>query len=71
MLHHRIYPASGVTQGCPLSPLIFGMLISPLVTKLSSISSLVVLLYANDLLVIIARNPESATYTFLLVWGEQ
>ena len=69
MPHHRFSPASGVRQGCPVSPSIFAMLISPLAQKLMSISDNVqVLLYADDLLIVVTGEPENAVYIFLLVW---
>ena len=70
MPQHRFSPASGVRQGCPLSPSIFAMLISQLAQKLMSISDNVqVLLYADDLLIVVTGEPENAVYIFLLVWG--
>ena len=67
MPHHKIYPSSGVRQGCPLCLSIFAMLISPLAQKLTSISEHVqVLLYADDLLIIIVGAPNQAVFVFIL-----
>ena len=70
MPQHRFSPASGVRQGCPLSPSIFAMLISPLAQKLTSVSDTVqILLYADDLLIIVTGEPAQAVFVFLIVWG--
>ena len=65
LLHHTIVPSSGVWQGCPLSLVIFAMLISPLAHKLMFISTCVqVLLYAGNLLIIITGEQDQALYSF-------
>ena len=70
MPQHRFSPASGIGRGCPLLPSIFAMLISPLAQKLMSISDRVqVLLYTDDLLIVVTGEPVNAVYIFLLVWG--
>ena len=70
MPQHRFSPASGVRQGCPFSPSIFAMLISPLAQKLTSVSDTVQnLLYADDLLIIVTGEPAQAVFVFLMVWG--
>ena len=57
-----IWPTSSIRQGCPLSPVLFAMLVSPIIHCINSISPNVsVLLYANDLLVIIKDSPREST----------
>ena len=66
-LHHIIRPGSGVRQGCPLSPTLFAMLISPLVSKLNELSECVsILLYVDDLLIIVRAPPALAASLMLL-----
>ena len=61
------YPRSGVRQGCPLFPTLFAIMISPLAFKLHEASPLVtVLLYADDLLIIIKCPPAEAVVVILL-----
>ena len=56
-LSSLIWPTSGIRQGCPLSPILFAMLVSPIIHKLNLVSPCIrVLLYADDLLVIMARR---------------
>ena len=46
------------------------MLISPLAQKLTSVSDTVqILLYADDLLIIVTGEPAQAVFVFLIVWG--
>ena len=67
---HKILPRSGVRQGCPFSPTIFAMLISPIIHKLMDLSEHVqVLLYADDLIIIIECDPATGARVFLLVWS--
>mmetsp|Transcript_145752 Transcript_145752/g.254435 ORF Transcript_145752/g.254435 Transcript_145752/m.254435 type:complete len:100 (-) Transcript_145752:691-990(-) len=59
-------PLSGVVvvlvkQGCPLSPTLFGMLVSLIILKMHGISSYItVLLYVDDLLIIHHPPPSVA-----------
>ena len=49
-------PRSGVRQGCPLSPSLIAVLIWRLAISLEDVSPcVIVLLYADDLLIIITR----------------
>ena len=67
---HKIFPCSGVRQGCPFSPSVFAMLISPMIHKLMDLSVHVqVLLYADDLIIIIDCDPTTGVRVFLLVWN--
>ena len=51
---HGYSPTSGVRQGCPLSPILFSMLISPIIVNLRSLhQDIRSLLYADDLLIIL------------------
>ena len=47
-----IWLTSGIRQGCPLSPALFAMLVSPIFQNvLNSVTNVTVLLYADDLLI--------------------
>ena len=60
-LNSLIWPTSGIRQGCPLSPVLFAMLVSPIIKGVNDASPNVsVLLYADDLLVIIREPPKEA-----------
>ena len=66
-----IRPQSGVRQGCPLSPTLFAMLIFPIIRKLQGISdSISVLLYVDDLLIIIHHPPLTAAQHMLSIGQE-
>ena len=66
---NKIFPCSGVRQGCPFSPSVFAMLISRIIHKLMDLSVHVqVLLYADDLIIIIDCDPTTGVRVFLLVW---
>ena len=55
-----IQPTSGIRQGCPLSPALFAMLVSPIIQKiLNLVPNGTVLLYADDLLIIFHGLPLS------------
>ena len=61
------WPRLGVWQGCPLCPTLFAIMISPLAFKLHEASPLItVLLYADDLLIIIKCPPAEAVVVILL-----
>ena len=60
------HPRSGVRQGYPLSPTFFATMISPLAHKVQEVSPLItVLLYADDLLIIIRCPPAEAINVIL------
>ena len=62
-------PNSGVRQGCPLSPTLSLMLISPIVRKQQQVSGHVtVLLYVDDLLIIISGNLDFVVATLQECW---
>ena len=68
-LESLIQPTSGVKQGCPLSPTLFAMLISPIITKMQSLSvEVTVLLYVDDLLIIISGSPEHTASLLRRCW---
>ena len=55
-----IRPTSGIRQGCPLSPALFAMLVSPIIQKiLKAVPNGTVLLHADDLLIIFHGTPQS------------
>ena len=58
-LESLIHPTSGVRQGCPLSPSIFSLLVCPVAERIKGLSdSVIVLLYADDLLIIFKGFPK-------------
>ena len=66
-----IHPQSGVRQGCPLLPTLSAMLLSPSICKLQGISNYIsVLLYADDLLIIIHDPPLIAAQRMLSIGQE-
>mmetsp|Transcript_112900 Transcript_112900/g.196005 ORF Transcript_112900/g.196005 Transcript_112900/m.196005 type:complete len:167 (-) Transcript_112900:345-845(-) len=62
----------GVRQGCPLSPTLFAMLISPIIQRLQGISThITVLLYGDDLLIIIHDTPSASERHMVAVKAER
>ena len=62
MVHTQLHPTLGIRQGCPLSLYRFALLISPIASYLQKVWPVVsVLLYADDVLIIVNPNPPQAT----------
>ena len=65
-LDQGIHRTSGIRQGCPVSPTLLALLISPIAVYLLDVNSCIeILLYADDLLIIITAPPMMAV-TLLL-----
>ena len=68
---NKIFPCSGVRQGCPFSLSLFAMLISPIIHKLMDLSVHVqVPLYEDDFIIVVDCDWTTGVRVFLSVWNK-